>query len=167
MEQNSSRQFLVSIRSELSFRLDNGPELIFDSGASIAISPVKSDFIHLDQNKEILRGDTLSDLTSAPEVAGKGIAHWQIFTNNGFSRVIKQEAYYVLATKVRLFSIHNYCLKHKQGSTFVCNEYGVHFCFPSNLGGGKITFDVLRTGRLPSTTTNHQKNKENTVYHNP
>ena len=153
---------------EASYHLDHddGPELIFDSGASIAISPVKSDFIQLDQNKDSLRGDTLGDLTSAPEVAGKGIVRWQIFTDNGFPRIIEQEAYFVPAAKVRLFSVHNYCLKYKKGSAFVCNEYGVHFRFPSNLGGGKITFDVRRTGRLPSTTTNHQKNKENTVYHN-
>lgn len=61
-------------------------------------------------------------------------------------RYIEQICYYVPDAKVRLFSVCNYTTDSvNKGSSFVVDKL-ICFNFPTNTGGGKLHFDLMRHG---------------------
>ena len=139
--------------------------IIFDSGASIGVSPKKSDFISLDESEETVRHHKLSDLTSVNAVKGVGTVRWLVYTENGFARHIEQRAYYVPSASVRLFSVHNYCrIPENKGSRFCCDENGVTFQFSTSSGGGKMKFNLEQRGGLPIAEHCHHTSREKSFH---
>lgn len=108
-----------------------GPKLIFDSGASISITPVKKDFVHFDPHV----GDTkLTGVTTEAICQGRGRAKFSVLTDDGEEKSIEVDALYVPDAHVRLLSVQRFCLNQRDGSEFKVNEHGSIFTFPRSMG---------------------------------
>ena len=144
----------VNFRSQTCYHLDKGPILIFDTGASIGVSPCKEDFVDLDTKASTLRGHSLHGVSNQSIIKGIGKARWLVHTDNGSPRYIEQVCYYVPDAKVRLFSVCNYtAMKEDKGSSFLINDL-VCFNFANSEGGGRLHFDLSWHG-VPATTAVH------------
>ena len=64
----------VNFRSQTSYHFDRGPILIFDTGASIGVSPCKEDFTTLDTSESTLRGHSLHGVSNHSIIKGIGKA---------------------------------------------------------------------------------------------
>ena len=124
--------------------------IIFDSGASISITPDRDDFIKFTKN---VNGTTLSGITSTAACKGKGIIKLIVLNDNGSRREIMTEALYVPEAKVKLLSVQRYCMKIRNKSKFTISEKGCIFDFPTCQGGGKLTFDLESNNMLPQTSS--------------
>ena len=127
--------------------------LIFDSGASISITPDRNDFIKFSTN---ISGTTLSGITERAACKGRGTIKVTVLDDTGSKRDIITEALYVPAAKVKLLSVQRYCRKVKGKASFHINENGCVFTFPITQGGGTITFDLESNNMLPQTSVMKQ-----------
>ena len=75
--------------------------IIWDSGASVSISPIRSDFTTLDTPSNPMR---LSGIAKNLAIKGIGMVEWMIHDANGTLRTLQLPAYYVPGVKVRLLS---------------------------------------------------------------
>jgi hypothetical protein len=107
-------------RFQSAYHMDaNGPNIIFDSGASITISPSRDNFISYSTNA----GKTsLSGITSEAICAGKGKVRFSLVNDNGDVRIIETEALYVPSARVQLLSVQRYCTQMKDGA-FLCRVF--------------------------------------------
>ena len=155
----------VNFRSQVIYNFDTGPVLIFDTGASIGVSPCKEDFVFIDTSVETLRNHSLHGVSNQSIIKGIGKARWLVYTDTGSPRYLEQICYYVPDAKVRLFSVCNYTANSaNKGSSFVIDKL-ICFNFPTGDGGGKLHFDLMQHG-VPATTAVHQHFKEEKGYHN-
>ena len=79
----------------------NQVPIIFDTGASIGLSPFESDFESWENHNHPL---ILNGISDQPEVKGAGIVKWTLFDDDGGQHVVRQRAFHVPVSKVRLFS---------------------------------------------------------------
>ena len=75
--------------------------IIIDTGASISLTPVITDFVG---NIEPADLDSLQGLSSKTKVCGQGTVHWKIQDMFGMVRTIAIKAYYVPEASIRLMS---------------------------------------------------------------
>ena len=109
-----------------------GSPIVFDSGASISITPDKNDFVSFNDDGS---NTNLTGITSTAVCKGKGTIHVNVLDDTGECRTIVTTALYVPAARVKLLSVQRYCREVKDGSSFVVNESGCVFTFPRQLGG--------------------------------
>jgi hypothetical protein len=76
--------------------------LIWDTGASICVTPDKSDFIDYDPKPDIKEVKGLGGKSS--KVAGQGLVLWSLHDCNGTLRHLKLKAYHIPASTTRLIS---------------------------------------------------------------
>ena len=126
-----------------------GKPIIFDSGASISITPDKSDFIKFQENTN---GTTLAGITSSAVCQGKGTIKFTVLDDNGSKKEIITEALYVPEAKVKLLSVQRYCRNVKHRARFSIDGDRCIFEFPTTQGGGKLTFDLESNNMLPQTS---------------
>jgi hypothetical protein len=91
--------------------------VVLDTGASMSLTPVLSDFIGPLEPAPLkeIRG-----LTSTTRVVGKGIVEWHICDYWNVSGIIRTMAYYVPDASIRLFSPQSYFQdKANQGSCVI------------------------------------------------
>ena len=74
--------------------------IVWDSGASICISPDKNDFVSYNASSRTVRGVGNTN----PKVIGVGEISWSIYDVNGSLRKFKLPAYHIPDCKVRLIS---------------------------------------------------------------
>ena len=74
--------------------------IIVDSGASLSISPHKSDFVGTIQNVDLRLGGMANGMI----IEGKGKVEWSFVTENGKTLTIKTLCYYIPYCKARLLS---------------------------------------------------------------
>ena len=142
-----------TLRWQTSYQTECAKQIIFDSGASITISPHKEDFIDIDTSEEGIRHLSVQAVNSKVPVKGVGTIQLMIYTDTGFRRFIKTKAFWCPDAKVTLFSVIRYCYETKDGACFRCDDKGVAFHFTKSSGGGKVTFDSPNHGHyVPSTT---------------
>ena len=87
--------------------------IIFDSGATISVTPSRQDFetfTPLTPNLHNILGNT--------EVIGVGVIKWDIYDDKGRPHVIRTKAYFVPSARVRLFSVQTY-LGTEKGSFLI------------------------------------------------
>ena len=124
---------------------DDPIPIIFDSGASISVSPVKEDFINLNTGGS----HDLSGLTCATQIEGTGTVEWTVMDDHGKSHKIVTEAYYVPKARVHLFSTFPY-FKHPENKggngAFVVNDQGASFYWPNS---GAIRSFEMSQSNLP------------------
>ena len=75
--------------------------IVWDSGASVSITPSKADFISF-MSKSAL--SSLNAVANSHTVRGVGFVKWSVRDDQGNLRTLKVKAYYVPASKVRLLS---------------------------------------------------------------
>ena len=138
--------------------------LIFDTGASVTVTPYEQDFVSIDKSTKTIENVNLQGITAKAAVKGVGTIRLLVYTDGGFPRFIETEAYWVPSAKARLLSINNYIQETKGGANFRCDESGSYFQFSNKLGGGKVTFDLKLNGNLPVAIAHQprKKTKENT-----
>ena len=138
---------------------DNGAPIIFDSGASITITPYKEDFIGEMKTDEASIGrKQLLGISAASAVKGVGKIRLHVYTDTGAKRVLETEALYVPDARVRLLSVCRYREDYAgQKCSFVLNDNGCVFTFPKSTGGGRITFDYRGSNYIPKTTAYAQQ----------
>jgi hypothetical protein len=73
--------------------------LVINSGASVCISPHKSDFITYNKSKMKIK-----DLSSSNHVAGEGIVYWCMKDANDSPIQVELMGYHMLKAEVRLLS---------------------------------------------------------------
>jgi hypothetical protein len=112
--------------------------LVIDSGASVCISPHKSDVITYNKSKMKIK-----DLSSSNHVAGEGMAGWYMKDVNDSPIQVKLMGYHMPKAEVRLLS-HQVLIKTVGGQSLQTNkgiditlDNGVnlfaHYCLHSNL----------------------------------
>ena len=89
------------LRFQSSYLSGNNAEVIFDSGASISVTPFASDFISWEKSNSTPR---LRGVSEEPTVQGVDIATFKVTTDSGEIKSLKTRAYYVPEARVRLFS---------------------------------------------------------------
>ena len=62
------------------FMLDDSVPVVFDTGATISVSPQASDFISWETNTDTL---TLNGITTSTHVQGAGMVEWTIRDDQG------------------------------------------------------------------------------------
>jgi hypothetical protein len=107
--------------------------LIFDSGASVTITPHRSDFYSYttDASNIILQG-----ISSTTICKGQGRIKLNVIDDNGASHTINTHALYVPAARVRLLSVQSYCKELGGDSSFVMTSSSCYFQLPSTSWGG-------------------------------
>ena len=115
--------------------------IIFDTGASVSVSPDLKDFI---EYKPVKGTHGLTNITGESAVQGTGQLCWELYSDTGKKKVIMTKGYYVPEAKVRLFSVQSY-LGTEKGS-FVLEGTQSLFCFKSGDILSFATFDKT-TGR--------------------
>jgi hypothetical protein len=112
--------------------------VIIDSGASVCISPHRSDFVTY--NKSNMK---IKDLSSSNQVAGEGILRWSIQDTHGASVVIELMGYHIpnaevclLSPQVLLNTISGKAIQTVQGIDIILDNgfiVNAKFCPRSNL----------------------------------
>ncbi len=142
-----------TLRWQAGYHTEHAKQIIFDSGASISISPYKEDFIDLDTSEEGIRHLSVQAVNSKVKVKGVGTIRLVVYTDTGFRRHIETKAFWCPDAKITLLSVIRYCYETKDGACFKCDDKGVVFHFTKSSGGGKITFQPPKLGHyIPSTT---------------
>ena len=91
------------------YPLQRPPQLdlpvIFDSGASCSLSPVRSDFVG-----ELLPPDVseMRGIGASIKTVGKGLVEWPIIDLRGPTRILRTTTHYVPDVHARLFSPQSY-----------------------------------------------------------
>ena len=94
--------------------------VIFDSGATLAISPNKGDFIG--GVKPMIGNSKLGGLANSAKIAGYGTVKWQFKTKNS-SLVVTSYCFYVPEATARLISPQRlFCKEKGVTGTFTCTE---------------------------------------------
>ena len=150
------------MRWQASYHTQSAKQIIFDSGASVTISPHAEDFIELDTSEEAIRNLSVHAVNSRVPVKGVGTVNLVVHTDNESVRYIKTKAFWCPNANVTLFSVIRYCHETKDGAKFLCDDNGVAFHFTWLSGGGITTFHAPSQGHfVPSTNYNIQTNKRN------
>ena len=89
-------------------------EVIWDSGASVCISPNKNDFLTYDTNVDIKNVAGVNGKNSS--IVGQGTVGWSIFDVNGNLRNFELKAYHIPSSKTRLISTSALLSKYKNES---------------------------------------------------
>ena len=138
---------------------DNGAPIIFDSGASITITPYKEDFIgQLKTDEASIGKKKLLGISASSAVKGVGRIRLIVYTDTGAKRELVTEALYVPDARVRLLSVCRYREDNAgQRCSFNLDDRGCVFTFPKSIGGGRITFDYRGSNYIPKTTAYAQQ----------
>ena len=133
---------------------DDGHPIVFDTGASISISPHKEDFLNLDCSVSASNAIKVKGLDSESHVKGVGTIRLRVHTDQGYQRTIETTAYFIPTARISLLSVCRYQYEHpKQGCKFVLTGDEFTFTFLSSAGGGDISFDVQDSNFIPVTSS--------------
>jgi hypothetical protein len=110
--------FQAALQAPVKFRHSMNKEstflIILDSGASIAISPNKDDFVGPMSSPGI--GTRLKGIVKGLSIQGKGHVMWTVLDTSGQLRALKVPTYFVPQARVRLLSTTS-LLQAYQGET--------------------------------------------------
>jgi hypothetical protein len=91
---------------------DNNIPIVFDTGASTSVTPLRSDFVHDLAQPSI---SALNGLKVHIDVVGSGLVQWTIIDLYGTIRTIRTMAHFVPEAKIRLFSPQVYFQEKNEG----------------------------------------------------
>ena len=123
--------------------------VIWDSGASVCITPDRYDFLNFSSKPTLSR---LNSVGGGHDVDGEGEVLWSIVDATGMLRQLKVKAYYVPTSRVRLLST-NALLQHYPDETMKHDRDSLVL---SGVSGDRsrnsIIVDLHHTSRLPIST---------------
>jgi hypothetical protein len=117
--------------------------IVFDTGASMSVTPFEDDFVEQMQPPE---HDSLTGLSEKTPVLGQGLVEWIIRDPFGHVGVIRTTAYYVPSAKIRLFSPQKYCMENKKGSKHGGDHEAITF---TTATGEDLVFPYQPHSHLP------------------
>lgn len=100
--------------------------MIWDTGASIGLTPFRSDFIHYEK----LEGVTVRDIARENKVFGIGTAMWKFITRLGHEVFLPVICYHVEHAEIRLMSPQLYF--KRAGGYATVNSHNVTFHLPDD-----------------------------------
>ena len=130
---------------DLLYKCDNTSfPVVFDSGASLAISMYASDFVG--PIRPLNR--TLGGLANGLDIKGIGTVHWKFRCKDSIMTVVSS-AYYVPSAKARLLSPQRlFCANKGVTGKFVVNEHNNTLSFD---GVGELSIDYDSGNHLPTS----------------
>ena len=117
--------------------------IVFDTGASISLTPFIEDFV--DGGLEECKDDRINGINSSAVVKGEGWIEWTIRDKHNNVCLVRTRAYYVPSSRVRLFSPQAYCKLHGPGPHGYFDFEKLEFTVAN---GTKMTFPYT-DGNLP------------------
>jgi hypothetical protein len=93
--------------------------IVIDTGASVSVAPVLTDFIG---PLRPCATANLKGLSGSTEVIGEGTVNWLVRDVFGNKRKIRTTAYYVHEASIRLFSPQTYFKEKKFGSLLITHD---------------------------------------------
>lgn len=154
---NETSQF---VRFQTAYATQTGENpIIFDSGASVTITPFCNDFQTFDTN---VSNVVLQGISASAICKGQGKVKFEVIDDDGRSRTIHTTALFVPDARVCLLSVQSYCKELGSDACFSITASSCYFQFPSSSSvggdkGGWITFDLQCNGNLPKTTAYRQR----------
>ena len=129
---------------DLVYKCDNSSfPVVFDSGASLAISMNAADFVG--PIRPLNR--TLGGLANGLDIKGIGTVHWKFRCKDSIMTVVSS-AYYVPSAKARLLSPQRlFCAKRGVTGSFVVTEHNSTLLFD---GVGELHIDYDSGNHLPT-----------------
>ena len=150
----TSTNSIFRFQSMYQVESEEGSPIIFDTGASVSISPHKEDFISLDCSRSAINSVRIKGIESESTVQGVGKIRLMVYSDRGYRRFIETTAYYIPSARVRLLSLCRYQHENpKQGCKFLLSDDECVFTLPSSAGGGDISFDISETNFIPVTSS--------------
>ena len=138
---SASKEDIVSLTRRRQVYFSHTPDdlpIVIDSGASLTLTPNRSDFIGKLRVPKITE---LKGLNSNVKVTGVGTVEWTIRDVFGAIRTIRTEAYYVPDASIRLFSPQTYFIEKEAGQLLMTAHHtvltladGSELEFPYNMG---------------------------------
>lgn len=142
-----------------------GMPLIWDTGASIGLTPFRSDFI----DYQLLENVTVKDIARKNKVLGVGTVLWKFYTREGRECFLPLICYHVEHASIRLMSPQQYFKSHGGHADVTCHNVAFHLpdkaiidipiCPKSNLptirNVGTTTAEQKRVGADIMGTANH------------
>ena len=116
---------------------------MFDTGASISLTPFKEDFVG---EMEVPSEKEIRGITSSSKIAGVGYVEWTIKDVFGHVCLIRTRAYHVPDSHIRLFSPQTYCKDYGKGPHGYFDHEKLEF---TTAEGAKLTFPYTQDGNLP------------------
>jgi hypothetical protein len=104
----------------------HGMPIIFDTGASMSVTPLREDFVGVLGPPKI---PNLRGLKGTVKVVGTGTVEWTIFDVQGLTRTIRTEAMFVPECNIRLLSPQVYFQQHMKGCAKV-DAMGLSWSLP-------------------------------------
>ena len=142
-----SRVFSDGMRFQsVYFSNDDDLPVVFDTGASISVSPCKQDFILWEETGDL--HTQLHGISGSTNVLGVGLVHWTVRDDKGRCRSIQTRAYYVPSAHVRLLSPQWYLYEQKSG-TFMITPSESIFIFPGDKQS-QLTFSMWNDNGMHS-----------------
>jgi hypothetical protein len=93
--------------------------IVFDTRASMSLSPRRSDFIGRPNQPET---EAMYGLKGKIKVVGTGIVSWTVYDVNGVIRTIKTKAHYIPDANTRLFSPQVYFQEQRGGEARIKSD---------------------------------------------
>lgn len=123
--------------------------IVFDTGASTSVSPVRDDFLG-----ELLpsKVHSLHGLQGEVPVLGCGTVSWPIVDKYGVIRTIKTKAHYVPSAQIRLFSPQVYFAENNTGECLL-NKDEIRFTIAD---GSVLHFPYHGSSNIPLMFPHHQ-----------
>lgn len=120
--------------------------VVLDTGASIAVSPCRNDFVSPIEKLDL----ELNGLDHSIKVVGTGWVEWHIRDYFGRVGLIRTKAYYVPSSHVRLFSPQSYFKEHKgnPSSKGKC-EFDHSMLHLTTVKGQEMSFPFDSNNHLP------------------
>jgi hypothetical protein len=144
MVMQAPSRFRNALRKESFF------SIIWDSGASISISPDKDDFVGPLTSPGM--GTKLKGIVKGLSIQGQGHVMWAVPDTSGQLRAIKVPAYYVPQARVRLLSTTS-LLQSYPGETINIEAHQMTLSGKTGTQGqGSVIARVNPTNNLPTTT---------------
>jgi len=128
----------------------NDLPIIFDMGATIAVSPYVEDFKDLAAKK--ISGLSLHGITAKTSVQGASMDNWHVQDDAGMIHTLHNHAYYIPNAAAWLFSPLAYFQQKenmKKGGAFVFDDQGGYFVLPQTKGKSQLTFNIDHEFPLP------------------
>ena len=95
----------------------NSPPVVIDTGASMCLTPVLSDFV----TPLTPVHNHLTGINSDTPISGTGTVEWDIEDAQGLRMTLRVQAYYVPEANIRLFS-PQYYFQEKQKGRLICDK---------------------------------------------
>jgi hypothetical protein len=90
----------------------HGMPIVFDTGASVSITPLREDFIG---NLKPSTCESLNSLHGTVKVVGEGMVEWTVFDVNNVVKTIRTRALYIPDGNICLFSPQTYFQENMKG----------------------------------------------------